>query len=107
MSAINSVTELCRALVRIPSENPAGAPESAGEEAISRFVGQFLSARGAKVEFEYVAEGRPNIYGWFPKPENAKGTLLFAPHLDTVPARGMTIDPFAGDVVGLSHNRSF
>jgi acetylornithine deacetylase/succinyl-diaminopimelate desuccinylase-like protein len=99
MSAINSVTELCRALVRIPSENPAGAPESAGEEAISRFVGQLLSARGAKVEFEYVAEGRPNVYGWFAKPENAKATLLFAPHLDTVPARGMTIDPFAGEVV--------
>ncbi|MBV8813350.1 MAG: M20 family metallopeptidase [Verrucomicrobia bacterium] len=99
MSAINSVTDLCRALVRIPSENPSGAPESAGEEAISRFVGEFLNARGATVELEYVAEGRPNVYGWFPRPENAKSTLLFAPHLDTVPGRSMTIDPFAGDVV--------
>ena len=99
MSPIESVTELCRALVRIPSENPSGAPESAGEEAIGRFVGEFLSAHGASVEFEYVAEGRPNVYGWFPRSPAAKTTILFAPHLDTVPARGMTIDPFKGDIV--------
>lgn len=99
MTPIESVTELCRALVRIPSENPSGAPESAGEEAIGRFVGEFLSAHGASVEFEYVAEGRPNVYGWFPRPPAAKTTVLFAPHLDTVPARGMTIDPFKGDIV--------
>src|SRR5258708_4805318 len=99
MRSIPSVTELCRALVRIPSENPSGAPESAGEEPLARFVGEFLSAHGATVEFEYVAEGRPNVYGWFPKPPAPKATILFAPHLDTVPARGMTIDPFSGDIV--------
>ena len=99
MSSIESVTELCSALVRIPSENPSGAPESAGEEAIGRFTGEFLSAHGASVEFEYVAEGRPNVYGWFPRPPAAKTTILFAPHLDTVPTRGMTIDPFKGDIV--------
>src|SRR5258707_8033330 len=94
MSSIPSVTELCRALVRIPSENPSGAPESAGEEPLARFVGEFLSAHGATVEFEYVAEGRPNVYGWFPKPPPPKPTFLFAPRLVTAPARGMTIDPF-------------
>jgi acetylornithine deacetylase/succinyl-diaminopimelate desuccinylase-like protein len=99
MSTIASVTELCSALVRIPSENPSGAPESTGEEALGRFVGEFLSAHGAAVDFEYVAEGRPNIYGWFPKPVAPKATILFAPHLDTVPVRGMTIDPFSGDIV--------
>jgi acetylornithine deacetylase/succinyl-diaminopimelate desuccinylase-like protein len=99
MSPIASVTELCRALVCIPSENPSGAPESAGEEAIGRFVGEFLSAHGASVEFEYVAPGRPNVYGWFPRPSVAKTTILFAPHLDTVPARGMTIDPFKGEII--------
>jgi acetylornithine deacetylase/succinyl-diaminopimelate desuccinylase-like protein len=99
MSPITSVTELCRALVRIPSENPSGAPESAGEETVARFVGDFLAAHGAFVDFEYVAEGRPNVYAWFPKPEATKATILFAPHLDTVPARGMTIDPFSGDIV--------
>ena len=99
MSSIPSVTELCRALVRIPSENPSGAPESAGEEPLARFVGEFLSEHSATVEFEYVAEGRPNVYGWFPKPPAPKATILFAPHLDTVPARGMTIDPFSGDIV--------
>src|SRR5258707_9314604 len=97
MSSIPSVTELCRALVRIPSENPSGAPESAGEKPLARFVGEFLSAHGATAEFEYVAEGRPNVYGWFPKPPSPKATMLFAPHLDTVPARRMTIDTFRGD----------
>src|SRR5258708_36803197 len=99
MSSIPSVTELCRALVRIPSENPSAEPESEGEEQLARLVGEFLSAQGATVEFEYVAEGRPNVYGWFPKPPATKATILFAPHLDTVPARGMTIDPFSGDIV--------
>jgi len=99
MSSIESATELCRALVCIPSENPSGAAESKGEEAIARFVGEFLNANGASVSFEYVAEGRPNVYGWFPRPPAPKATILFAPHLDTVPTRGMTIDPFSGDIV--------
>src|SRR5258708_19396874 len=99
MSSIPSVTELCRALVRIPSENPSGAPESAGEEPLARFVGEFLSAHGATVEFEYVAEGRPNVYGWFPKPPAPKATILFAPHLDTVPPPGMTIHPSTRHIV--------
>jgi len=35
---IESVEQLCRALVQIPSENPSGAPESKGEAAMAQFV---------------------------------------------------------------------
>jgi acetylornithine deacetylase/succinyl-diaminopimelate desuccinylase-like protein len=92
---IKNVAQLCRALVQIPSENPSGAPESQGEAAMAQFVADFLTDRGATVQFESIAPGRPNVYGWFPTPANAQHRILLAPHLDTVPARDMTIDPFA------------
>ncbi len=97
---ISSVIELCQALVRCPSENPSGAPESAGEQQIAEFVGHLLEQNGAMVEFEEIAPGRPNVYGRFPSPKDAAQTVLFAPHLDTVPARGMTVDPFGGRIQG-------
>jgi acetylornithine deacetylase/succinyl-diaminopimelate desuccinylase-like protein len=92
---IENVEQLCRALVQIPSENPSGAPESKGEAALAQFVADFLTDRGATVQFDSIAPGRPNVYGWFPTPANAQYRILFAPHLDTVPARDMTVDPFA------------
>ncbi len=91
---IENAEQLCRALVQIPSENPSGAPESKGEAAMAQFVADFLTDRGATVQFESIAPGRPNVYGWFPAPANSQYRILFAPHLDTVPGRGMTIDPF-------------
>jgi acetylornithine deacetylase/succinyl-diaminopimelate desuccinylase-like protein len=90
-----SVVELCQALVRIPSENPSGSSASHGEKQIAQFVGEFLSQLGAKVEYQDIAANRPNVYGIFPQPTDASMTVLFAPHLDTVPVRGMTVDPFA------------
>jgi acetylornithine deacetylase/succinyl-diaminopimelate desuccinylase-like protein len=95
---IESVGQLCQALVQIPSENPSGAPDSQGEAAMAQFVADFLTDRGATVQFESIAPGRPNVYGWFPAPAKSQHRILFAPHLDTVPARGMTIDPFAAEL---------
>jgi acetylornithine deacetylase/succinyl-diaminopimelate desuccinylase-like protein len=95
---IENVEQLCRALIKIPSENPSGAPESRGEAAMAEFVADFLTGRGATVQFESIAPERPNVYGWFPAPANSRYRILFAPHLDTVPARGMTIDPFAAEL---------
>jgi acetylornithine deacetylase/succinyl-diaminopimelate desuccinylase-like protein len=95
---IESVERLCQELVRIPSENPSGAPDSQGEEAMAKFVGDFLSGLGASVQSESIGPGRPNVYGWFPSPTNSQYRILFAPHLDTVPARGMTVDPFAAEL---------
>jgi acetylornithine deacetylase/succinyl-diaminopimelate desuccinylase-like protein len=94
VSSIQSVVDLCQALVQIPSENPSGSTVSGGEEVIARFVGQFLESMGAEVEYEEIAPGRPNVYGFWPLPAGATGRILFAPHLDTVTVEGMTVDPF-------------
>ena len=94
VSSIHSVVELCQALVQIPSENPSGSTASHGEEAIARFVGEFLASAGARVEYEEIAPGRPNVYGMWPVPPGATQRILFAPHLDTVTVEGMSVDPF-------------
>ena len=95
-SSIHSVVDLCQALVQIPSENPSGSTVSHGEEAIARFVGEFLQSIGAQVEYEDIGPGRPNVYGLWPVPPGATQRILFAPHLDTVTVDGMTVDPFLG-----------
>ena len=100
VSSIHSVVDLCQALVQIPSENPSGSPASHGEEAIARFVGEFLESLGAEVEFEEIGPGRPNVYGLWPVPPGTNQRILFAPHLDTVTVDGMTIDPFLGQRLG-------
>ena len=97
VSSIHSVVDLCQALVRIPSENPSGSSVSDGEEAIARFVGEFLESLGAQVEFEEIGPGRPNVYGLWPVPSGTRQRILFAPHLDTVTVEGMTVDPFLAE----------
>lgn len=96
VSSIHSAVELCQALVQIPSENPSGSIASDGEEAIARFVGEFLESLGAQVEYEEIGPGRPNVYGLWPVPPETSQRILFAPHLDTVTVEGMTVDPFLG-----------
>ncbi len=97
VSSIHSVVDLCQALVQIPSENPSGSVASQGEEAVARFVGEFLESLGAKVEYEEIGSGRPNVYGLWPVPSGASQRILFAPHLDTVTVEGMTVDPFLAE----------
>ncbi len=97
VSSIHSVVDLCQALVQIPSENPSGSVASQGEEAVARFVGEFLESLGAKVEYEEIGSGRPNVYGLWPVPPGASQRILFAPHLDTVTVEGMTVDPFLAE----------
>lgn len=96
VSSIHNVVELCQALVQIPSENPSGSCACHGEEAIARFVGEFLVSLGAEVEYEEIGPGRPNVYGLWPVPSGTNQRILFAPHLDTVTVDGMTVDPFLG-----------
>src|ERR1700758_5005382 len=94
LSSIHTVVDLCQALVQIPSENPSGSTASHRKEAMARFVGGFLEHLHARVEYEEIGPGRPNVYGLWPVPPGANHRLLFAPHLDTVTVDGMTIDPF-------------
>jgi acetylornithine deacetylase/succinyl-diaminopimelate desuccinylase family protein len=66
------------ALVRLNSENPPGQ-----EEAVARWVGDRLEALGAKVEYQLVAPGRPNVVGVLDLGPGPR--LLLNAHTDTVP----------------------
>jgi len=95
-----SVSELCQALVRIPSVNPFGDPgvENPGEQQCAEYVAAFLQDSGAVVEIREVKPGRPNVIGKFPTDRPGKPLVIFAPHLDTVSVVGMTIPPFSGEI---------
>jgi len=99
-----SVTELCQALVRIPSVNPDGeaGTEKTGEADCAAFVGEFLKACGAEVVLEEILPNRPNVIGRFPSAPSsdgkAKPCIVFGPHTDTVGVGGMTIDPFGAEI---------
>jgi acetylornithine deacetylase/succinyl-diaminopimelate desuccinylase-like protein len=99
LNSIRNVSDLCQALVQIPSENPSASVVSHGEEAIAHFVGDFLKSAGASVEYEEIAPGRPNVYGSWPATVSNAVRIMFAPHLDTVTVEGMTIDPFGGEIL--------
>jgi acetylornithine deacetylase/succinyl-diaminopimelate desuccinylase-like protein len=98
-SAPGSVTELARALVRIPSVNPDGDPgtDRTGEQACAEFIADFLRSHGAEAALHEVHPGRPNVVARFAA-DGGKPRLLFAPHTDTVSVAGMTIDPFGGEI---------
>lgn len=83
-----AVTALLAGLVRVPSVNPAIAPEERGDErAVAAFACEWLNARGVRAWTEDAAPGRPNAVA-----EVAGGagpTLVLCAHLDTVGTAGM------------------
>ncbi len=101
MSALNSVTDLLQALVRIPSVNPFALDVKEnpqfGEARCARFAGDFLATLGADIQFEEVLPDRPNLIARFPSRGGNKPRVLFGPHLDTVTVEGME-NPFGGEV---------
>ena len=108
MSEPANVVELLRALVQIPSVNPAGNPgtDLVGEARCAEFVGHFLEHCCARVEIQEVKPGRPNVAAIFPSDSAGKKQLILAPHTDTVSVAGMTIDPFAAEIrEGKIHGR--
>ena len=96
------VVELCAALVRIPSVNPADNPgtDQVGEERCARWVGDWIRANfpGAVVRIDGLLPGRPNVVARLNGERVGGRRVLFAPHTDTVSVAGMTIDPFGGEV---------
>lgn len=96
---MSRVVEILQALVRLPSVNPDGAPDSsyAGEKRVAEWVAEFLGSLGARAELEEVLPGRPNVFGHFAG-EAGKPRILLAPHTDTVDVEGMTVDPFGAEI---------
>jgi len=98
MESINQTTRLLRDLVRIPSVNPAGDPgtRETGEKKLAEFIAARLRKAGARVIFQSVERGRPNLLARFPVKRTPTMRILLAPHLDTVSVANMTIPPFRG-----------
>lgn len=96
---MDSVEQLLSALVSIPSINPMGRGREGveyGEEALARFVADYLSRAAMDVELDETAPGRPNVVARLDV--RAKQTLLLEAHLDTVFADRMIIEPFHAEI---------
>lgn len=86
------VLDAASALVRVPSVNPAIAPNEAnGEAAVATAARDWLQAHGVNAWLEEAAPGRPNTVA---QVGSSGPTLVFCAHIDTVGTDGMTIPPF-------------
>ena len=77
------------------SEEMIGIPSVTGdEEALSLYIKEKLDSYGMKTELQYVADGRPNVYGVM-KGSKPGRRLNYNAHTDTVPAGDdWDTDPF-------------
>lgn len=90
--APESVIPLLADLIRIPSVNPAIAPDEAhAEKAIADFAVSWLAKNRVRAWQEEAAPGRPNVVA---EVGDGSPTLVLYGHLDTVGTAGMTIPPF-------------
>jgi acetylornithine deacetylase/succinyl-diaminopimelate desuccinylase-like protein len=85
---VGALRDLLAELVRIPSVNPAIAPDEAhGERAVAEFGRGWLEARGIEAWLEEAAPGRPNLVA---RVRGGEGlTLALCAHIDTVGTAGM------------------
>jgi acetylornithine deacetylase len=84
-------------LVRRPSVNPMGRDVSGPhylEGRVGDFLVQRLSAAGIPWVRQHVAPGRDSIIARLDATVPGSPVLLWDAHQDTVPAEGMTIEPF-------------
>jgi acetylornithine deacetylase/succinyl-diaminopimelate desuccinylase family protein len=99
---LDAVTRLLADLVAIPSVNPMGRGSTGPdyhEGAISHYLTGWFQAKGLRFDRQVIAPGRENLIARYDSPKGRR-TLLFDAHQDTVPADGMTIDPFTPTIEG-------
>lgn len=102
-----NASEILKRVVGIPSVEPTQTErgEWAGEERMGRFFAEYMEGLGFEVEWQWVREGRPNVWAWGGSKERKKVWVLES-HLDTVGVEGMAGDPFAAEVrEGRLHGR--
>jgi acetylornithine deacetylase len=87
-----AVTSLLERLIRFNSVNPSLDPDGGGERAIGAYIADFCRERKIDCRLQDVDGDRRNVLASVAG--NSEQTLLFAAHLDTVPARGWTRNPF-------------
>ena len=71
----SAVVDLATTLINIESI-------SGNEQAMADFLADYLRPRGWEVQYQLVAEGRPNIYAHRP---GCRPRLIYNSHIDTVP----------------------
>lgn len=101
MDAIcQDVVSLTSALVQVPSVNPMGREVELvppyGEARLAEKLAAILSELEGTVKLEMVTTDRPNLIAYFDF--GAPETVLFEAHMDTVPADGMKIAEFGGEI---------
>jgi acetylornithine deacetylase ArgE len=97
---LHETTRLLRDLVALPSVNPMGRPLSGDflyEHRVSAYLQAFLRDLGVPCERQPIAPLRDNVVARF-EAADARRTLVFEAHQDTVPTDGMTIDPFGARI---------
>jgi succinyl-diaminopimelate desuccinylase len=103
---MTSTEKLLRALVALPSVNPAFLPaghKHASEQSIAEFLATVGARAGLDVELQPVQPGRPNLIARLAPRGTARHRILLAPHLDTVPAADDQYTPVAK--MGRLHGR--
>jgi succinyl-diaminopimelate desuccinylase len=88
-------------LVRINSVFDPEKP-GANEEAVAKFIAEFLIMEGFEVHLEEVVPGRPNVIAYL-RGKNPGKTILFEGHTDVVTAgdpKQWHYDPFGAEIVG-------
>src|SRR4051794_20008092 len=70
------------------------------EEKVSDYLEWFFRGLGVPCERQAVSPGRDNVIARYESP-GASRTILLDAHQDTVPADGMTIEPFSPAIEGV------
>lgn len=83
-----SLTELLRGLVTVPSVNPGNDPTGEGEGALGAWLAAYGRAEGFAVGTQEVLPGRPNVL--LDLGLEGLPTLALVTHLDTVSRQGLT-----------------
>lgn len=94
----NSVLDLLRELVRIPSVNPA-YEDGQSEKSIVEFLTNYFESHSIETWQQEALAGRPNLIARLPGKDGGR-RLIFEAHTDTVSAGGMSISPFEPVVLG-------
>jgi acetylornithine deacetylase/succinyl-diaminopimelate desuccinylase-like protein len=107
--ATDECVEHLRSLIRIPSVNPPGLPDTAagldssgGETAAARYCAEVLSAAGISAEVLETEPGRGSCFARLPAGiPNPEPPLILLSHLDVVPveADAWSRDPFGAELV--------
>jgi acetylornithine deacetylase/succinyl-diaminopimelate desuccinylase len=87
--------QLTQKLIQIPSE--VKGIDNGNEKAIAQFIAERLEAAGFTTRTQEMAKNRPNVIAVLPGSSDGVNLMLNG-HIDTIEGKGMTVNPFGGEV---------